>query len=125
MVADAAVAATDGISGVMNKVSVFIATAESAAADGLTWSEFGQLLIALLRLIVAAIDDVTSLTGDQKKSLALEAVGWLFDCVADRAVPFYIKPFWFLVRSAVRSLVLAIASGSIEQLLPLVRSATT
>ncbi len=63
-----------------------------------------------------------TLTGEQKKALALEAVGDLFDAVADRAVPPIAWPVWIVARPAVRSLVLALASGAIEQLLPLVRS---
>ncbi|MEY3203958.1 MAG: hypothetical protein RLZZ21_289 [Planctomycetota bacterium] len=123
MIAAAPVAAAANVSGVLDKIHAFIATSKSAAADGLTWAEFGELLVALLRLVVAAIDTVTLLTGAEKKALTLEAVASLFDAVADRAVPAAVYPLWLLVRSPVRSLVIAIASGAIEQLLPLVRKA--
>jgi hypothetical protein len=49
-------------------------------------------------------------------------VGDLFDAVADRAVPIVALPLWVVARPAVRSLVLALASGAIEQLLWLVRA---
>jgi hypothetical protein len=52
----------------------------------------------------------------------LEAAAALFDALAPMAVPVVAYPFWLIVRPAVRALVLAIASGAIEQLLPVVRS---
>lgn len=122
MVADAAVAATDAVEGVLHKISAFITTAQDAAADGLTWTEFGQLLVALLRLVVAAVDGVTTMTGPQKKAFVMEAAAHLFDAVADFAVPFWAIPLWVVARPAVRSLVMALASGAVEQLLPLVRA---
>lgn len=121
MVTDAAVSAADNVSGLLNKVRAFIATAQSAAADGLTWAEFGQLLIALLRLSSSVLDGVSSMTGPQKKAIVLDAAGYLFDSVADKAVPTMAWPLWIVARPAVRSLVLAMASGAVEQLLPLVR----
>lgn len=125
MVTEAAIAASENVDGLLNKVAAFIATAQSAAADGLTWAEFGQLLTALLRLAVAGLDHVANLTGDQKKALVLEAAANLFDAVADFAVPIWAKPFWLLTRTAIRSLVLALASGAIEQIIPLVRAIAT
>lgn len=122
MVADAAVAATEPVEGVLNKVAAFITTAHDAAADGLTWVEFGQLLVALLRLVVAAVDGVATMSGEQKKALVMQAAGHLFDAVADFAVPFWATPIWIVARPAVRSLVMALASGAVEQLLPLVRA---
>lgn len=105
-----------------SKVSAFLAAAQSAAADGITWVEFGTLLLALLRIVVQALDDVATLSGPEKKELVLEAAAALFDTIADKAVPTAAWPLWILVRPAIRSLVLAIASGAIESLLPLVRA---
>jgi hypothetical protein len=121
MISDAPVAAADNRLGLLDKISAFIATAKSAAADGISWAEFGDLMLALLRLVVTVLDTVTMLSGAEKKALALDAVARLFDAVADKAVPLAVYPLWLIVRSPVRSLVLAIASGAIEQLLPLVR----
>lgn len=122
MIAEAPVAAASSVFGLFDKVKAYIATAQSAAADGLTWAEFGELLVALVRLLVETLDTVSSLTGPQKKALVLEAVGLLFDAVADQAVPAYLYPLWILARPAVRQLVVALASGAVEQILPLVRA---
>jgi len=109
--------------GLLDKITTYIASAKVAAADGLTWSEFGELLLALLRLVVSALDSVATLSGREKKAMALDAVARLFDAVADYAVPVTLYPIWLVARPAVRSLVLALAGGVIEQLLPLVRLA--
>lgn len=125
MIADAPLAAADNVEGVLNRIHAFIATAQSAAADGLTWVEFGELMVALMRMVVSAIDSVTTMTGPDKKALVLMAVGNLFDVVADRCVPLWLWPVWTITRSPIRALVVALASGAVEALLPLVRSATT
>lgn len=122
MIAEAPIAAAEERVGLLDKIAAFVSAARAVAADGLTWTEFGELMVGLLRLVVAVLDTVATLTGEQKKALALEAVGDLFDAVADRAVPPLAYPIWIVARPAVRSLVLALASGAIEQLLPLVRS---
>ncbi len=109
--------------GLLDKISTFIASAKVVSADGLTWAEFGEMFLALLRLVVAALDSVATLSGKQKKALAIDAVARLLDAVADYAVPMTLYPIWLVARPAVRSLVLALAGGVIEQLLPLVRLA--
>ena len=109
--------------GLLDKITTNIAAAKVAAADGLTWSEFGELLLALLRLVVSALDSVATLSGKEKKAMTIDAVARLFDAVADYAVPVALYPIWLVARPAVRSLVLALAGGVLEQLLPLVRLA--
>jgi len=106
---------------IAKKIADFIANAKALAADGLTWAEFGEILIGFLRLAIHAYDGVIAMTGVEKKAAVLEAVGTLFDALADYAVPTVLLPVWFIVRPAVRSLVIALASGAIETLLPLVR----
>jgi hypothetical protein len=118
----AAAAAAAAQLGLLDRISAFVAYAKAAAADGLTWAEFGELMLWLLRMVVTALDEVGSMTGPEKKALALRAVGSLFDAVADLAVPIWLFPVWILAKPAVRSLVLALAAGAIEQLLPLVRA---
>jgi hypothetical protein len=108
--------------GLLDRIFAFIDAAKLIASDGLTWAEFGDLMLALLRLVVTALDAVGTMSGAEKKALALEAVASLFDAVADKAVPAVAWPVWILLRAPIRSLVLAIASGAIEQLLPLVRA---
>ena len=109
--------------GLLDKISTFIASAKVVSADGLTWAEFGEMFLALLRLVVSALDSVATLSGKEKKALAIDAVARLFDAVADYAVPATLYPIWLVARPAVRSLVLALAGGVLEQLLPLVRLA--
>lgn len=104
------------------KVAAFLDQAKQASTAGITWSEFGQLLLALLRLTMSVLDRVPTLTGAEKKALVQEAVAALFDGLADYAVPVAAWPVWLLARPAIRSLVLALSSGAIEVLLPLLRS---
>lgn len=103
------------------KVTAFINAVKEDAANGLTWAEFGELLIALLRLVTQTLDTTMSLTGPEKKELAMEAVSVFFDTFADKCVPLVAWPIWVLAKPAVRALVLALASGAIEQVLALVR----
>lgn len=121
MVADAPIAAAAPFNDISSKVSAFLVTARVAAKDGLTLGEFGALVAALVRLSVETLDATQNLTGDEKRQIVLEAVGVLFDSLAVLCVPFSMYPFWFIVRPAARALVIAIAAGTIETLLPLVR----
>lgn len=122
MITEAAVAAATPFDLLQRKVLAFVATAEAAAAGGITWVEFGELLVALLRLAVETLEQTQILSGPDKKALVLDAAAALFDAVADKAVPSLAWPVWILVRPAVRSLVLSLADGAIEQILQLVRS---
>lgn len=103
------------------QVQAFIVAAEQAAAGGITWSEFGELLLAFLRLAIKTADTIGGMTGPQKKAAVLAGVAALFDAVADKAVPPVVWPVWLLARPAIRSLVLALASGAVEVLLPMLR----
>lgn len=120
---ESVLAATDLEDGLLSKIHVFVERAQAAAADGITWSEFGDLMLSLLRLVISALDGVGAMTGPEKKAFALQAVGILFDAVADKAVPVAVWPLWLIARPAVRSLILALASGAVEQVLPLLRMA--
>lgn len=121
MMVDAPAAVAAPLDSFTAKVSAFVAAARSAATDGLTWAEFGQLLVSLLRLCVTTLDAVTGMSGAEKKAAVLAAAASLFDAVADKAVPSAAFPLWVLVRPAVRSLVLAIAAGAMEQVLTITR----
>jgi hypothetical protein len=123
MISDAPVMAAGGEATLMAQVAAFLEVAKAKAAGGITWSEFGELLVALLRLSVETLDAVLGMSGAEKKSLVLEAVAALFDTLADKAVPVVVWPVWILARPAIRALVLAIASGAIEIVLPLTRAA--
>ena len=120
MISSAPVTATQDLPKVGDKIKAFIAKARERAADGLTVSEFAELTVALLRVVMAAVDSLPD-DGDQKKKWVLNAVAMLFDALADKAVPAMAWPIWLVVRGSVRSLVLMAASGAIESLLPLIR----
>ena len=106
-----------------NAILALIAGARLKAANGLTVAEFGSLTVELIRLAVAGLDTVTTLDGPGKKAWTLACVGALFDAVADSCVPFVAKPVWWIVRPAVRTLVLSAAGGALEQILKLTREA--
>jgi len=103
-------------------VAAFLAEARAKAANGLTVAEFGSLVIELLRLAVTGLDAIPS-DKAAKKVWALGIIGALFDNVAGYAVPMALQPLWFFVKPIVRQLVLAAASGALEQVLQLSRAA--
>jgi hypothetical protein len=125
MISEAPIAAAQSATSVLARFDAFIGAAKSASAGGITWSEFGELLLALIRMGVDTLDVFKAIPGSEKKQMVLEAIGRLFDGVAVMATPLAVYPLWFLARPAIRSLVLALASGAIEQVLPLVRSVDT
>jgi hypothetical protein len=102
----------------------FIAGARLKAQGGLTVSEFGSLTVEVIRLAVAGLDTISTLDGAAKKAWALSCVGSLFDAVADACIPLLARPVWWIVRPAVRTLVLSAAGGALEQILALTREAS-
>jgi hypothetical protein len=120
MISSAPITVASNLYTVADKVAAFIATARSAAADGITVAEFGELTVALLKTVMAALDSLPE-SGAAKKQWCLDAVGLLFDAIADKAVPTLAWPVWLIVRPTIRQLVLLAAAGAIESLLPLVR----
>lgn len=105
------------------KVIAFIDAAAERAKDGLTWAEFGELMLALVRLAITTLDAVNQMTGSEKKEMVVQAVAALFDRLADNAVPAAVWPLWVLAKPSIRSLLLALTAGAVEVLLPLVRAA--
>lgn len=103
-------------------VATLIDAAKARAADGLTISDFAQITLDVCRATIAAADGL-AIPGRDKKAWVLEATAVLFDAIADRMVPTLAWPVWLLLRPAARALVLAVASGAIETILPLVRLA--
>lgn len=123
MISTAPVQATQDLSVLGDKISAFIAIAQLKARNGLTLSEFGELVVALLRVVMSTVDSLPA-EGAEKKQWALDAVAALFDSLADGCVPVLAWPIWILVKPAARSILLLVISGAIESLLPLVRIAT-
>lgn len=124
MIADASIQAAARFTDVVAAARAYVLTARIAAADGITWAEFGELLTGLLRTLTKA-SELLTLPGEEKKAIVLTAAASLFDATADKCVSPWLWAFWVAIRPSVRSLVLAIAAGSMEQILPLVRSAET
>jgi hypothetical protein len=122
MIVEAPLMAAQWFDDIANQVKAFIQSAVRASANGITWSEFGELFLALMRLAIRTLDGMDSLTGADKKEIVLHAVGVLFDQVAHKAVPAVLWPLWLVSRGAIRSLILALAGGAVEILLPMVRS---
>ena len=122
MISSAPIAATTDLLSLADKVRAFVATARSAAAGGVTVSEFAELTVSLLKVAMAAADAIT-VDGADRKVFVLNAVALLFDNVADKAIPPLAWPVWLIVRPAARQLLLLVAAGAIESLLPLVRKA--
>lgn len=120
MITSAPVQATLDLANVRDKIAAFITVAKVKAQGGVTISEFSELAIALLRIVMGTIDSLPQ-SGIEKKALAMDAVAMLFDALADKCIPTLAWPVWVIVRPAVRSLVLLSADGAIESLLPLVR----
>lgn len=120
MISSTAYTSTLDVYDLKDKVANFVAKAKTLAADGLSIGEFAELAVALMRVAIATLDNIPT-DGAQKKAWVLEAVGLLFDSVADKAVPTVMWPMWLMFRPGIRSLVLAAAGGAVEALLPLVR----
>jgi len=104
------------------RIQAFVGAAMSAAAKGLSVSDFAELSISLLRIVIATADALPADNSD-KKAWCVQAVADLFDAVAVLAVPKTFLPIWWAIRPAVRNLVLLAAGGAVEALLPLVRMA--
>ena len=122
MISSAPTIAASDLPSLAEKVKAFIAVAKSAAAGGITVAEFGELLMSLMKLAIDAADSIP-VAGPDRKVFVLNAIGLLFDEIADRCIPALAWPFWIILRPAARQLLLLIASGAIESLLPLVRKA--
>jgi hypothetical protein len=122
MIVDAPLMAAQWFDDIANQVKAFIQSAARASAQGITWAEFGELFVALMRLAIRTLDGMKHLTGSEKKEIVLHAVGVLFDNVAHKAVPAVLWPLWLVSRGAIRSLIVAVAGGAVEILLPMVRA---
>lgn len=123
MISTKPISAARDIKTLGDQVKAFVVSAREAAEDGLTVSEFAELAVALLRLVITTLDSIP-VEGDQKKRWAVDAVAMLFDETADKVVPTIAWPIWMIVRPTVRQLVLLATAGAIESLLPIVRAAT-
>jgi hypothetical protein len=80
------------------------------------------LIVAAMRLAIAAVDEL-ELAGDQKKQIVADLAATLFDEFGDLVVPVVLRPAWWLIKPTLRSLIRTAAAGAVDALLPLVRKA--
>jgi hypothetical protein len=104
------------------QIGAYISGVRAKAADGLSIAELAEATVGGMRLAMGLLDRV-SMPGVEKKAEVLKLVAFFFDTFADACVPLLARPAWWLVKPAVRALVLSLASGAVESLLPLVRLA--
>jgi hypothetical protein len=106
----------------LDQISQLIEVTKARFADGVSVSDLAEATVGGMRLAIGLLDRL-DMAGAEKKAEVLKLVAYFFDQFADLCVPLVAKPVWWIVRPAVRALVLSLASGAVESLLPLVRSA--
>jgi hypothetical protein len=108
----------------LDQISKFINDVRTRASDGISISDLTQDVMGGMRLAIQLLDAVSAMTGEEKKNEVLKLVAYLFDTYSDACVPLLARPIWWITKPAVRALILSIASGAVESMLPLVRSVT-
>lgn len=121
MITQTPVEAAAGPASIAAKIKAFVDAARTAAAGGISVSEFTELLLSLLKIAVELAESIPA-DGAAKKAWVVEAVGMLFDAVADKMIPAAVWPLWIVLRSSIRGIVLAAAGGAVEVILPMIRS---
>jgi hypothetical protein len=106
----------------VEKASAFVSRI-AASPKKMTTVEFGAAAIDLMRLCVSTLEAASAMTGAQKKAVTMGAVEHLFDAVADRCVPPFAKPIWWIARPTIKAIYLAAADGAVERILAMVRLA--
>lgn len=106
---------------ILTQIEEFLTVTRARVKDGITVADLSQITLGGMRLVIGLLDQV-SMPGADKKAEVLKLVAYLFDNFADSCVPFLSQPVWWMVKPVVRSLVLSIASGAVEFLLPVVRA---
>ena len=101
------------ITEVATQINGYIALCRTKAAGGLTLAELGELLLRTVQLAIRLAQMMPS-DGAAKRALVLEAAAKAFDSLADRVVPVYLLPAWWLIKPAVRAALLAAISGQIK-----------
>ena len=119
-ISDTPVLAAEEAATLNEKVAAYLSAAKLRASDGLTISEVCELTVSAMRIAIEAVDTL-GVGGSEKKVIVLDLVAVIFENFADLVIPLPLKPVWWLVRPAFKSLSLSLAGGAIEALLPLVR----
>jgi hypothetical protein len=114
------IAVAQEATGLNAQLAAYLEVARQKAGDGLTVAELTELVLGAIRLSIAAVDTLSA-PGADKKATVVEMAAAVFDQFADLAIPLALRPVWWLLKPAVRSLVCSLAAGAVEVLLPLVR----
>ena len=104
------------------KIEAFLMALRERAKDGITASELAASAVEGMALAISLLE-IRLLSGPDKKLEVLQLVSYVFDTYADKCVPVLALPVWWIVKPAVRVLLLAVASGAVEPMLRLTRGA--
>ncbi len=103
-----------------SRLGKFMQEVNERAKDGISLQDFSAIFFGGLRLAVAAVDAIP-IEGVERKRMVMHFAGTLFDKYADKMIPIYVYPFWFVVKPAAKMLLMSLAAGAVEAILPLVR----
>jgi len=103
-----------------SRLGVFLADVSKRAEDGLSLQDFSAIFFGGVRLAIAAVDGIP-IEGSERKRMVMHFAGTLFDKYADKVIPIYAYPFWIVVKPAAKMLLMSLAAGAVEAILPLVR----
>ena len=109
-------------SAILDQITGYIDMVRVKVKGGITVAELAEVTLGGMRLAIRLLD-VLDMPGADKKSEVMKLVAYFFDQFADACVPLVARPAWWMVKPAVRALCLSLASGAVEFLVPVVRSA--
>ncbi len=107
--------------GLQQRVHVYINEFRTRVGDGLTLSELCEITLGGMRLAIAFADEL-DVGHEEKKNIVSKLAVSLFDEFGYLVLPLPLKPLWWIIKPTLRSLVMALAGGAVETLLPLVRT---
>ena len=110
----------DEVTSLYGKGVAFTGQVKRQVNDGLTIAELTEIVLAGMRLTISAVDEL-ELAGQMKKQIVADCAAQIFSDFSDLIVPTPLRPLWWLVKPALRSLVHTAAAGAVDALLPLVR----
>ena len=108
------------VTSLYGKVVAFTTQVKRQVNDGLTIAELTEIVLAGMRLTISAVDEL-ELAGSMKRQIVADCAAQIFSDFSDLIVPAPLRPLWWLVKPALRSLVHTAAAGAVDALLPLVR----
>mgnify|MGYP005687250971 CR=1 FL=1 len=103
-----------------SRLGMFLSDVNKRASDGLSLQDFSAIFFDSLRLAISAVEAIP-VEGTERKKMVMDFAGTMFDKYADKIIPIYVYPFWIVVKPAARMLLMSVAAGAVESILPLVR----